>query len=317
MEQRLVGRSGLSVSRVGLGTMTWGRDTSAEEAAAQLAMFADAGGTLVDTADVYSGGDAERLLGRLLRDGVPRAQVVVATKAVLTPYGPRTRDASRRGLIAALDASLARLGLDEVDLWQLHAFDPEVPLEETLAAVDTAVSTGRTIYAGVCNYTGWQLAAAGVWQRAAAGRAPLVAAQVEYSLLARDAEREILAAAEHVGAGVLAWSPLGRGVLTGKYRTGIPADSRAATPHFADFVQPYLNDRCRRVVESVTTAAEGLGVSPLSVALSWVRDQPGVAAAIVGARDRAQLSGVLQAEDLTLPVEIREALDDVSAVDQS
>ncbi|MEV6985186.1 aldo/keto reductase [Sphaerisporangium sp. NPDC051017] len=315
MDQRLVGRSGLSVSRVGLGTMTWGRDTEPEEAAAQLVAFAEAGGTLVDTADVYAGGDAERLLGRLLRGSVPRSEVVIATKAVLTPHGPRSRDASRRSLISALDASLDRLGVDDVDLWQLHAFDPEVPLEETLAAVDTAVSSGRTMYAGVCNYAGWQVAAAGVWQRSAPSRAPIVSIQVEYSLLARDAEREVLAAAEHVGAGVLAWSPLGRGVLTGKYRVGIPADSRAATPHFADFVQPYLDERCRRVVESVTTAADGLGVSPLAVALAWVRDQPGVAAAIVGARTHAQLKGTLQAEALTLPMEIREALDDVSATD--
>ncbi|MER5623153.1 aldo/keto reductase [Streptosporangium sp. NPDC002544] len=313
MEQRYVGRSGLSVSRLGLGTMTWGRDTGAEEAAAQLRMFAEAGGTLIDTADVYTGGDAERLLGRLLRDSVPRSELVLSTKAVLTPAGRRPRDASRKHLVAAIDASLTRLGVNEVDLWQLHAFDPDVPLEETLAAVDAIVSSGRAAYAGVCDYAGWQLATAAVGQRAVPGRVPIVAAQVEYSLLAREAERELIPAAEHVGAGVLAWSPLGRGVLTGKYRTGIPADSRAATPHFADFVTPYLDERCRRVVESVTTAAEGLGVSPLSVALSWVRDQPGVASAIVGARTHAQLSGVLQAEDLALPVEIREALDDVSA----
>jgi aryl-alcohol dehydrogenase-like predicted oxidoreductase len=313
MDQRFVGRSGLSVSRIGLGTMTWGRDTDAEEAAAQLAAFAAAGGTLIDTADVYGEGDAERLLGGLLREVVPRSRLVVATKSVLTPGGRRSRDASRRHLIAALDASLARLGLDEVDLWQLHAFDPLVPLEETLAAVDTAVASGRTAYAGVCNYTAWQLAAAAVWQRAAPGRAPLVSAQVEYSLLERDAERELLTAAEHVGAGVLAWSPLGRGVLTGKYRTGIPADSRAAAPHFTEFVRPYLDERSRRIVESVTTAAEGLGVSPLAVALSWVRDQPGVSAAVVGARTAAQLAGILEAERLTLPREIRQALDDVSA----
>ncbi|MBG0816835.1 aldo/keto reductase [Planomonospora sp. ID82291] len=313
MEQRYVGRSGLSVSRLGLGTMTWGRDTGAEDAAAQLRAFADAGGTLIDTADVYTGGEAERLLGRLIRDTVPRSELVLSTKAVLTPAGRRPRDASRRHLIAAVDASLTRLGVDEVDLWQLHAFDPEVPLEETLAAVDAIVSSGRAAYAGVCDYTGWQLAAAAVTQRAVPGRAPVVAAQVEYSLLAREPERDLLPAAEHVGAGVLAWSPLGRGVLTGKYRTGIPADSRAATPHLADFVTPYLDERCRRVVESVATAAEGLGVSPLSVALSWVRDQPGVATAIVGARTCAQLAGVLETEDLTLPVEIREALDDVSA----
>jgi aryl-alcohol dehydrogenase-like predicted oxidoreductase len=315
MDQRFVGRSGLSVSRIGLGTMTWGRDTGPEEAAAQLAAFVEAGGTLIDTADVYGDGDAELLLGTLIRDRVKRRDLVLATKAVLTPDRARSRNASRRHLIAALDASLARLGLDEIDLWQLHAFDPDVPLEETLTAVDTAVSSGRTAYAGVCNYAGWQLAAAGVWQQAVPGRAPIVSAQVEYSLLARDAERELLAAAEHVNAGVLAGSPLGRGVLTGKYRTGIPADSRAATPHFAEFVRPYLGERSRRIVESVTTAAEGLGVSPLAVALSWVRDQPGVAAAIVGARTHAQLTGVLDAELLTLPQEIRQALDDVSATE--
>lgn len=315
MEQRYVGRSGLSVSRLGLGTMTWGRDTDAEDAAAQLRTFAEAGGNLIDTADVYTGGDAERLVGRLIRDTMPRSEVVISTKAVLTPAGRRPRDASRRHLLAAVDASLARLGLDYVDLWQLHTYDVEVPLEETLAALDAIVTSGRAVYAGVCDYSGWQLAAAAVAQRTVPGRVPVVAAQVEYSLLARDPEREVLPAAAHVGAGVLAWSPLGRGVLTGKYRTGIPSDSRAATPHFAEFVRPYLDERCRRVVESVTTAAEGLGVSPLSVALSWVRDQPGISSAIVGARTHAQLGAILLSEDLVLPREIREALDDVSSTE--
>ncbi|TDD45697.1 aldo/keto reductase [Nonomuraea terrae] len=315
MEQRYVGHSGLSVSRLGLGTMTWGRDTDADEAAAQLRTFLDTGGTLVDTADVYTGGDAERLLGRMLRDSVPRSELVISTKAVVTPAGRRPRDASRRHLIAAVDASLNRLGLDYVDLWQLHTYDDEVPLEETLGALDAIVSSGRAVYAGVCDYTGWQLAAAAVAQKSVPGRIPITSAQAEYSLLAREPERELLPAAAHLGVGVLAWSPLGRGVLTGKYRTGIPADSRAATPHFADFVRPYLDERSRRVVESVMTAADGLGVTPLAVALSWVRDQPGVASAIVGARTHAQLKGVLLAEDVVLPREIREALDDVSSLD--
>jgi aryl-alcohol dehydrogenase-like predicted oxidoreductase len=315
MEQRFVGRSGLSVSRMGLGTMTWGRDTDADDAAAQLRTFMDAGGTLVDTADVYTGGDAERLLGGMMRDSVPRAELVISTKAVVTPLGRRPRDASRRHLIAAVDDSLNRLGLDYVDLWQLHTYDSEVPLEETMAALDAIVSSGRAVYAGVCDYTGWQLAAAAATQRAIPGRIPVTAVQAEYSLLAREPERELLPAAHHTGVGVLAWSPLGRGVLTGKYRTGIPADSRAATPHFAEFVRPYLDERSRRVVESVMTAAEGLGVSPLAVALSWVRDQPGVASAIVGARTLAQLKGTLLAEDIVLPIEIREALDDVSSPD--
>src|SRR5690606_24262137 len=313
MEQRYVGRSGLSVSRLGLGTMTWGRDTDADDAAAQLGMFLDAGGTLVDTADVYTGGDAERVLGRLLRDQVPRSELVISTKAVVTPMGRRPRDASRRHLIAAVDESLSRLGVDYVDLWQLHTYDPEVPLDETLAALDAIVSSGRALYAGVCDYAGWQLAAAAVTQRSVPGRAPITSVQTEYSLLARDAEREVLPAACHLGVGVLAWSPLGRGVLTGKDRTGIPTDSPAATPHFADFVRPCLDDRSRSVVESVVAAAEGLGVSPAAVALTWVRDQPGVASAIVGARTLAQLKGTLLAEDLVLPIEIREALDDVSS----
>jgi len=200
-----------------------------------------------------------------------------------------------------------------VDLWQVDAWDPGTPLDETLSAIDDAVASGRARYAGVSNYTGWQLATAATWQRAWPGRAPICSAGVEYSLLARGVEREVIPAAADRGVGVLSWSPLARGVLTGKYRTGIPADSRAAAPHFAGFVQPYLGERCRAIVEAVSTAADGLGVSPLAVALSWVRDRPGVAAAIVGARTTGQLTGILQAEDVTLPPEIGAALDDVSA----
>jgi aryl-alcohol dehydrogenase-like predicted oxidoreductase len=150
------------------------------------------------------------------------------------------------------------------------------------------------------------------FQRSASGRTPVVSTQVEYSLLQRGVEREVLPAAEALGLGMLAWSPLGRGVLTGKYRSGTPADSRAASPHFAPFVETYLDQRSRRVVEAVSTAAEGLGVQPLEVALAWVRDAPGVTAAVVGARTAAQLRGILAGEDLGLPEEIRVALDEVS-----
>ncbi|HEY7485896.1 MAG TPA: aldo/keto reductase [Streptosporangiaceae bacterium] len=310
MEQRRLGRSGLSVSWLGLGTLTWGTDTGDEDAAAQLTAFVDAGGTFVDTAGVYADGVSELLLGRLLREVVARDDLVIATKSGITRGG--RYDASRRHLLAALDASLARLGVDHVDLWLVHAYDPETPLEETLSALDEAVASGRCRYVGVADYAGWQLAKAAVWQRAWPGRVPIVAAQTEYSLLRRDVEREVAPAALDAGAGLLPWSPLGRGVLTGKYRTGIPADSRAATPHLAEFVRPYLGDRSRQIVESVATAGDGLGVSPLAVALSWVRDRPGVVAPIVGARTAGQLTGILQAEDVTLPQEIRDALDDVS-----
>jgi len=314
VEQRHLGRSGLRVSRLALGTMTWGRDTDAEQAAAQLTAFVDAGGTLVDTADVYAGGDSERMLGALLRDVVPRDLVVLATKAVARrDGGPFGGGASRGALLAALDASLRRLGVDHVDLWQLHAWDPAAPLEETLSAVDAAVASGRVRYAGACNYRGWQLGTAAAWQRAVPGRAPLVCLQSEYSLLERGVEGEVLAAAAHHGIGLLAWAPLGRGVLTGKYRHGTPSDSRAASSHYAGYVEHHRTERAGRVVQAVVTAADGLGTSPLAVALAWVRDRPGVAAPIVGARDAAQLAGSLAAEELELPAAIRAALDDVSA----
>jgi aryl-alcohol dehydrogenase-like predicted oxidoreductase len=313
MELRVLGHSGLLVSRLGLGTLTWGRDTGADDAAAQLRAFTDAGGTLIDTADVYSDGESERLLGALMASVVPREQLVIATKAGGTLNSPRRLDASRGHLLRALDGSLKRLGTDYADLWQLHAWDPVTPLEETLSAVDAAITSGRVRYAGISNYTGWQTAKAATWQTAR-GRDRLVAAQVEYSLLERGAETEVIPAALDGGLGILAWSPLGRGVLTGKYRDGaVPADSRAASPHFERFVGRYLDERSDGIVEAVTTAADGLGVSPLAVALAWVRDRPGVAAPILGARTPGQLLGALVAEDLVLPDEIRRALDDVSA----
>jgi aryl-alcohol dehydrogenase-like predicted oxidoreductase len=313
VEHRRLGRSGLVVSRLALGTMTWGRDTDAADAAGQWAAFRDAGGTLVDTADRFADGEAERILGGLLA-GTARDEIVVATKAgAAGGPGPLQVGASRRRLLAALDASLARLGVDHVDLWQVHRFDEGTPLEETLAALDTAVGSGRARYVGVAHYNGWQTAAAACWQRAVPGRAPLVAAAVEYSLLARGVEREVVPAARHAGAGLLAWSPLGRGVLTGKYRGGTPADSRAAAGPYAGFVRPYLTEGAARIVDAVVTAADGLGASPAAVALAWVRDRPGVVAPVLGARTHGQLAAALAVERMALPAEIRAALDEVSA----
>ena len=299
------------MSRLALGTMTWGRDTDAEEAATELVAFVDAGGTLVDTADVYNDGESERILGKLLTELIPRDEVVLATKAVARrDDGPFGGGASRASLFAALHGSLRRLRTDRIDLWQLHAWDPAVPLEETLGAVADAVRSGKVRYVGVSNYTGWQLATA-----KAICEVPLVSVQVEYSLLERGVERELVPAAGYHGTGLLAWAPLARGVLTGKYRNGRPLDSRAATEHFAPFVQTYLEPRSSSIVEAVVTAAGGLGVSPLEVALAWIRDRPGVTAPILGARTAGQLQGALQSEALSLPVEIARALDDVSAID--
>jgi aryl-alcohol dehydrogenase-like predicted oxidoreductase len=315
MQQRPLGRAGLLVSRLALGTMTWGRDTDPDDAAAQLKTFVDAGGNLVDTADVYADGDAESVIGALLATVVPRDELLLATKCGLRPSRERRRDTSRGHLLRGLEGSLSRLGVDHVDLWQVHGFDPETPLDETLAALDHAVTSGKARYVGISNFSGWQTAYAATWQQAWPGRAPLVCAQVEYSLLERGIEREVLPACQSLGLGVLPWSPLGRGVLTGKYRHGRPADSRAASPHFELFVSRYLDPRCSAIVESVVTAADGLGVSPLEVALAWVRDRPGVVAPILGARSVGQLLGALQVEEITLPAEISHALDDVSAID--
>ena len=314
MRERYVGRTGLRVSRLGLGTMTWGRDTDEHEAREQLTEFVDAGGTLVDTAYSYTGGVSEQILGSMVGDLVARDDLVIASKAGLGfRHGESVRDAARGTLLSQLDSSLLRLGVDHLDLWQVHVWDEMVPMEETLSALDYAVRTGRAAHVGVSNYTGWQTVLAHTWQRAVPDRTPVAAAQVEYSLLNRSVEHDLVPAAEYLGIGLLAWSPLARGVLTGKYRAGIPADSRAASPHFERFVQVYLTQRSARVVEAVARAADGLQVSPLEVALAWVRDRPAVASAVVGARTAAQLKGTLAVEDVELPVEIVDALDDVSA----
>ncbi|KIZ17715.1 aldo/keto reductase [Streptomyces natalensis] len=314
MEQRHLGRTGLRVSRLGLGTLNWARDTDEQEAADQLKTFWEAGGTLVDTADIYADGGAEYLLGRLTDGLIPRDDLVIATKAGSVLETDRRVDGSRRHLLAALDASLERLDTDYADLWQLHAFDPHTPLEETLGALDLAVTSGRARYVGLANFSGWQLAKAATWQLSAPGvRTRLASTQMEYSLLQRGVEREVLPAALDLGIGLLPSSPLGRGVLTGKYRNATPADSRGASQHLAPFVAPYLDETAGRVVEAVSTAADGLAVTPLQVALSWVRDRPGVTAPIVGARTAQQLRAALSVETLSLPDEIRRALDDVSA----
>lgn len=313
MQQRPLGRSGIWIGRLGLGTMTWGRGTDEDAARDIIAAFLDAGGTLVDTADVYSDGLSEQILGQLIVEFGIRDEIVLATKAVSRPDPDRRFDGSRLHLMRSLESSLRRLRTDTIDLWQLHAWDPWTPMDETLAAVDDAVASGKVRYAGISNYSGWQTARAATWQRAVHGRTPLVTTQMEYSLLERGIEREIVPAAQSLGMGILPWSPLGRGVLTGKYRHSTPADSRGGNVETAAWIQVYQDERCRRIVDAVATAAEGLGASPTEVSLAWLRDRPGVVAPILGPRSVQQLIAALAAEELELPEEILTALDDVSA----
>lgn len=306
MEQRRVGGSGLQVSELGLGTLHWGADTDEHEAAELLEVFLDAGGTVVDTTAGI--GVGEEVLGSLLGRVVERSSVVVVAKAGLTGelLGPRV-DTSRRAMLGSLDRTLRRLGTDHVDLWLAQAWSSEVPLEETLSALVAAQASGRARYVGVSNYSGWQTA------RAATLCADVVATSVEWSLVARSVEAEVVPAAEALDLGVLAWSPLGRGVLTGKYRAGTPADSRAAAAHLADFVSVHLGAGSRRVVDAVVTAAAGLECSPQEVALMWLLSHAALSTAFLGPRTAAQLRACVDAADGALPDELVAVLDEVSA----
>ena len=304
MEQRPLGRTGLRVSRLGLGTMTWGRDTDEHEARDQLLAFVEAGGTLVDTADVYGDGESEEVLGSLL------GAVVAPRRTSSSPRRPargRAPSARRRRLARAPARRprrlAARLGIDHVDLWQLHAWDPLTPIEETLAALDTAVASGRARYVGVSNYAGWQTCAG---RHRGSGPGPAghrsSSTQVEYSLLQRGIEREVVARRLDARARhppLVAARPRRADRQVPRRHPGRLPRRVAALR----VVRRAVPRRPRRGASSTPCARPrtGSGVSPLEVALAWVRDRPGVAAPIVGARTAAQLRGALTVEDLDAP----------------
>ncbi|MCI0140914.1 aldo/keto reductase [Arthrobacter bambusae] len=310
MQQRYVGNSGFRVSTLSLGTMSWAEETDEQDARELLHTFIAAGGTMIDTAASYAGGQAEALLGSMLGDVVSRSEVALSTKAgISTSDSRRSVDASRGAMLSALDASLARLRTDYVDIWFAQAWDGNVPLDETLSALDLALRSGRARYVGISNYNGWQTAKA-----AAVAGFTVVANQSEYSLLHRKPEDELVPAVEDAGLGLMAWGPLGRGVLSGKYRGQIPSESRAAEGRLSGYVEKYLDARGARIVEAVAMAARGLGRSAVDVSLSWLLSRPGVSTAVVGARNAVQLKELLDAQLAPLPAEISRALEDVSAV---
>lgn len=293
--------------------MTWGNDTDATSAREQLELFVDKGGTLVDTAASYVGGDSEKLLGQLLAKHISRREVVLVSKAGVRSWrtGERSAvsDAGRGTLLDTLDDSLARLGTDHLDLWLVQIPDYYTPMEETASALEMAVRSGRTRYVGVSNYPAWAAVHMADLLGSAIGMAGV---QTEYSLLNRSAEQELIPAAQELGFGIMGWSALGRGVLTGKYRNATPPDSRGASVHLAGFVAPYLNDDAARVVNAVATAAAGLERSPLEVALAWARGSDGIDCSIVGARNTHQLRDILATADLQLEPQIRHVLNEVS-----
>lgn len=329
MEQRPVGRSGLRVSSLALGTAAWfaggpwgggssgatgggsnggpgggssgARRTDEDGAVSLMRAFRAAGGTLVD---VIAGSAAESVLSRIMgwsgangSTGSDRAELVLAVRA--------GGDASRQSLMTQLDASLRTLGTDHIDLWQVPVGGAGVPVDETWAAVDQAVASGRVRYAGVVDHVGWRLAQAATWQQAWPGRAPIVSDHVEYSLLTRAVEQDTTPAALELGVGLLVSAPFAGGALVGREqgeRVGIGAERVARG-----------EPRALGIIEAVATAADGLATTPVAVALSWLRDRPGVSSVVVGARTSAQLTAALNASELSLPDAIRSALDDVSA----
>ncbi len=305
---RTLGRSGLLVSPHGLGTMTWGRETDVHEARELVEVFLAAGGNYIDTAPFFGEGRAESIVAQAIKQA-DRDTLVLASHAGRRPNSERPVDASRSSLLSSLDASLATLDVEYVDVWFVDRWDPLTPVEEVLLTMDIAVRSGRTRYVGVGNYSGWQLAHIA----ALAGTSiPLVASSMEYSLVQRGIEREHLDAALRLGVGVVPWSPLGRGVLTGKYRTGVPADSRGASPVWGRWVQEHLSSESRRVVEAVVTAASGLGLAAIDVSLAWMRGRLGTTGSLLGPRTVGQLRAAIANVDLELPEEITMALDDVS-----
>jgi len=282
--------------------MDWGAHTSIDDAREHLRTYLAAGGDFVDTAYGYADGASEQALGAMLGDLVPRDELVICTKAgVCRQRGIRVVDTSRRALVHQLDTSLERMGTSYVDLWLVNTWSDDIPVEETLSALEWAVTSGRARYVGVSNYSGWQAAYAATLM--SANRGWLVADEVEYSLLNRSAEDELVAAGQALGFGLLPWSPLGHGVLTGSYRPGMSDGSRA---HL------YLTEENAQIVDAVAIAAQGMNVSPAEIALAWVRDRPGVVAPIVGVATTAQLHAALASEDLQLPTELMAALNDVS-----
>ncbi|KQS54777.1 dehydratase [Geodermatophilus sp. Leaf369] len=320
MQYRLLPGTGIAVSNLALGTMGFGTETEEDEAFAILDRFVEAEGNLVDTANVYGAGASEELLGRWFasRPAEVTDRVVLATKARFGT-GPDTNEAgtSRRNLTRALDASLRRLGRDTVDLYQLHGWDPLTPIEVTLRALHDAVRAGKVLHIGLSNFTGWQVQLA-VSTARASGLAVPVTLQPQYSLVSREIEYEIVPAALHNGLGLLPWSPLASGFLSGKYRKGEQAgtDTRAGAGNpmnehiFSDLAAKDQNWATLDVVREVAAAHD---VSPGQVAYSWVTNRPGVTAPITGARTLHQLEQNLVAGDLTLSAEETARLDEVSA----
>jgi aryl-alcohol dehydrogenase-like predicted oxidoreductase len=319
VEYRQLGRSGCLVSTFALGTMTFGSETDEQASHRQLDAFTESGGNLIDLADVYSGGQSEEITGRWLAKKSPRdrEQLVLASKARF-PMGDGPNDAglSRKHLTHALDNTLRRLGTETVDLYQVHSYDPLTPLEETLRFLDDAIRAGKILYTGLSNFTGWQIQKA-VDTADALGIAGPVSVQPQYSLLAREVEWEIIPACLDGNLGLLPWSPLGGGWLTGKYQRDTPPSGATRLGENPERgVEAYSRrsalDRTWKVIDTVRAIADTRGITMAQVALAWLTDRPPVASVIIGARSTGQLKDNLGAAGLHLSAAEIQELDSAS-----
>jgi len=319
MEYRPLGRSGLKVSTITMGTMTFGGvgwakktgDLGVPEARRLVDLCVDTGVNLIDTADVYSDGVSEEIIGEIL-GGKRKDGLLLATKARFR-MGPGPNDAgsSRQHLIAACEASLKRMKTDVIDLYQLHEWDGQTPLEETLEALDTLVRDGKVRYIGCSNFSGWHIMKAlGVSEKDKRQR--FVSQQIHYTLEARDAEYELLPITMDQGLGVLVWSPLAGGLLSGKHRRDQAAPE--GTRQFSGWTEPPIRDENRlwNIVEALVSIAESRGVSAAQVALAWLIGRKAVTSVIIGGRTEEQFKDNLAAADLKLAPDERKSLDDVS-----
>jgi len=322
LRKRLLGRTGVLVSEFALGTMTFGQEADERAAHALLDHYVESGGNLVDTADVYPPvgprGTSEEIIGRWLsRHPAVRDSIVLATKCRgrMEPSG-NSEGLSRRWIIRACEGSLRRLHTDHIDLYQAHHWDPATPIEETLAAFDHLVRSGKVRYIGVSNFTGWQLERTILIARHSGWSAP-VSLQPQYNMLAREIEWELVPVCLEEGLGILPWGPLGQGWLSGKYtRTAAPTGTTRLGEDPNRGLEAYDRrniDRTWSIVDAVQAVAAEIGVPPARVALRWLADRPAVAAPLLGARTVEQLSDNLKATDLTLDEVQRKRLDDVSA----
>ena len=319
MEYRTLGSTGTVVSRLCLGTMTFGAESDETVAHEQLDRFLEQGGNLVDTADVYADGESETVIGRWLgsRTGA-RDRVMLATKGRF-PMGDGPNDVglSRVSLTRALEASLRRLRVDTIDLYQAHAWDPLTPIEETLRFFDDAVRAGKIQYVGVSNFVGWQLQKAALLTRHL-GLAPVVTLQPQYNLLQRGVELELSQVCVNEGIGILPWSPLGGGWLTGKYRRDVPPTGETRLGEdpgrgMEAYARRNPEERTWRVIDAVRSVAEARGASMAQVAIAWLVDRPAVTSVILGARTLQQLDDNLGAAGLHLSAEETALLDEASA----